>query len=203
MKPKGDKQSRQLKLLTVLVVGLVAIVAVQSFRLYHQRNRHIQDLLSQDFNQLVIQNAHAGKNNPPFDPFKQMEAIEQQMTKIFSQHIERFEKAMRTNPNMNFDTRMTVKDGQNDYIVELKVPTNDKSNVKVNIEGQQITISGMRERRENTKQSQQVFQSHFSKTFTLPGDVDANSMKTTFKEGVLTISFTKKKEAPTDPTLLS
>jgi HSP20 family protein len=74
-----------------------------------------------------------------------------------------------------------------------------KEKVKVTVENGVLTLSGERdlERRVETKTFHRVERSQgtFTRSFTLPEDVDAESVSANFKDGLLEIQIAKAEEA--------
>ena len=74
-----------------------------------------------------------------------------------------------------------------------------KEKVRVTVENELLTLSGERdlERCVETKTFHCVERSHgsFSRSFTLPEDVDAESVAANFKDGLLAVRVAKREEA--------
>ena len=74
-----------------------------------------------------------------------------------------------------------------------------KEKVRVTVENEVLTLSGERDlgRCVETKTFHCVERSHgsFSRSFTLPEDVDAESVAANFKDGLLAVRVAKREEA--------
>jgi HSP20 family protein len=88
---------------------------------------------------------------------------------------------------------ITEKNGK--YIVKLKIPGMDKSEVKAKIQGNMLTISGMkRMESDNQGKNGRSFVSSYSSfqnSFSLPGPVKADKMKMEYDKDTLTIKVPK------------
>ena len=85
------------------------------------------------------------------------------------------------------------------YTIRAELPGLSKEKVKVTVENGVLTLSGERdlEHRVETKTFHRVERSHgtFTRSFTLPDDVDSESVAANFKDGLLEIQIAKREEA--------
>jgi HSP20 family molecular chaperone IbpA len=88
-----------------------------------------------------------------------------------------------------------IKDDGKNYIVELKVPGLDKSELKAKINGNVLTVSGVKkEEVQNNSQygsSYSTSYSSFQNSFTLPGQVDSKNVTMDYKNGILKVILPK------------
>ena len=92
-----------------------------------------------------------------------------------------------------------IEESAEAYTIRAELPGLSKEKVKVTGENGVLTLSGERdlERRVETKTFHRVERSHgtFTRSFTLPEDVDAESVVANFKDGLLEIQIAKREEA--------
>ena len=92
-----------------------------------------------------------------------------------------------------------IEESAEAYTIRAELPGLSKEKVKVTVENGVLTLSGERdlERRVETKTFHRVERSHgsFSRSFTLPEDVDSASVMANFKDGLLEIQVAKREEA--------
>ena len=92
-----------------------------------------------------------------------------------------------------------IEESAEAYTIRAELPGLSKEKVKVTVENGALTLSGERdlERRVETKTFHRVERSHgtFTRSFTLPDDVDSESVAANFKDGLLEIQITKREEA--------
>lgn len=94
---------------------------------------------------------------------------------------------------------MQVKETPTTYELKMDVPGIQEENLDVSLSGNRLTISGKRE--SETQEENETYHLHerrfgtFSRTFTLPEEVDANKIKAELKEGVLCLTLAKPPEA--------
>jgi len=91
-----------------------------------------------------------------------------------------------------------IEETEKNYEIRAELPGLTKDKVKVTLEGGVLTLSGERdlERKVEGKTFHRVERSHgtFSRSFTLPEDVDPESVVANFKDGLLEIQVAKREE---------
>ena len=92
-----------------------------------------------------------------------------------------------------------IEETEQNYVIRVELPGLDKNKVKVVVENGVLTLSGERdlERKVEGKTFHRVERSHstFSRRFTLPEDVDSESVVANFKDGLLEIHVAKHEKA--------
>jgi len=92
-----------------------------------------------------------------------------------------------------------IEETEQNYAIRVELPGLDKNKVKVVVENGVLTLSGERdlERKVEGKTFHRVERSHgtFSRSFTLPEDVDPESVVANFKDGLLEIHVAKHEKA--------
>jgi HSP20 family protein len=109
-----------------------------------------------------------------------------------------FQPLFRNNTADNIASpQMKLKEDDKKYTVTVNLPGADEKNISVNLDGQQLTVSGEQDFSQQKKDAagNVVFQQHRSGTFqrsiTLPQPVKQNGMVTNVDNGVLTITVPK------------
>ena len=94
---------------------------------------------------------------------------------------------------------VNVVESKDSFRIELALPGIKKEDVTINVEGDNLTISGKNESKlneENESYTRREFNySTFSRTFTLPETVDADAISAEYNNGILNVSIPKKEEA--------
>ena len=92
-----------------------------------------------------------------------------------------------------------IEESAEEYTIHAELPGVSKEKVRVTVENEVLTLSGERdlERCVEAKTFHCVERSHgsFSRSFTLPEDVDAESVAANFKDGLLEVHVAKREEA--------
>jgi HSP20 family protein len=89
--------------------------------------------------------------------------------------------------------KVEVKENGKGYSVTVELPGLDDKDVKVQVEGDVLTISGeknVEQANDKTHYSERSYGS-FTRAFTLPADADRSGITATFAKGVLTLQIAK------------
>ena len=101
-------------------------------------------------------------------------------------------------PSVAWSPVVDIVETEKNYEIRAELPGLNKDKVKVTLEGGVLTLSGERdlERKMEGKTFHRVERSHgtFSRSFTLPEDVDPESVVANFREGLLDIQVAKREE---------
>jgi HSP20 family protein len=96
---------------------------------------------------------------------------------------------------------VNIQETDNSYSIEVVAPGFEKTDFKVNVEQDTLTISAERkteEKQENTKQIRKEYNYRsFKRSFTLDEKIDANGIEAKYVNGVLTLNLPKKVEVKT------
>lgn len=91
-----------------------------------------------------------------------------------------------------------IKETPEAFMVEAELPGMTKDDVKVTVHNGVLTIQGERKSEEETKDKKlhrvERFYGSFLRRFTLPDNVDENSVTANFKDGLLTLSIQKAEQ---------
>jgi len=97
--------------------------------------------------------------------------------------------------------KVDVKENKNAYTLEMELPGRTEKDVDIELDHDNLTIASVKEekkeeKKDNKEEGKYILKerrtSSFTRRFTLPSDVDAESINASFKNGVLTISMKKK-----------
>ena len=94
--------------------------------------------------------------------------------------------------------KVEVKENGKSYAVTVELPGLDDKDVKVQVDGDLLTISGekkVEQSDDKTHYSERSYGS-FTRSFTLPPDADRNGISATFAKGVLTLEIAKTTNPP-------
>ena len=98
--------------------------------------------------------------------------------------------------------RVDVKEEDNAYTLEMELPGRTEKDVNIELDHDNLTIASKTEETKETKEDKKDKKakyilkerrsSSFERRFTLPADVESESITANFKNGILTINMTKK-----------
>jgi HSP20 family protein len=98
-----------------------------------------------------------------------------------------------------FSPDFDVKETKEAFVFTADLPGLDPKDVDVKLTDNRLTISGKREQekeeRGETSYRRERSYGEFSRAFTLPAGIDADSIKAELKNGVLSVAINKKAEA--------
>jgi HSP20 family protein len=154
---------------------------------------------------MVALHADNHLRSDPFanDPmFKHFQKIQEEMNKIFEKQTKDMFKGLKFDTqfsnNLDFSSKEEMKEKEDSYTLKVDLPNIDQKSINVKIKDNMLTIDAKNEEKKEEKKDgkvviSQAFTSVFHRSMSIPSDVDADKMKTDFKEGILTITLPKKK----------
>jgi HSP20 family protein len=94
---------------------------------------------------------------------------------------------------------VNITDNKDDFMVSLAVPGMKKDDFNIDVDGNMLTISCEKEDEKEDKNSKYTRKeynySSFSRSFTLPDEVNKEKIDARYEEGVLKLMLPKKEEA--------
>ncbi|GCC52774.1 Hsp20/alpha crystallin family protein [Chryseotalea sanaruensis] len=117
----------------------------------------------------------------------------------FGHVIDRFfnESVARTGGSTaySFVPKVDVFEDEKAFEVQVAVPGMNKEDFKIDINEDRLTISGERkyskEKKENNFRSIETSYGSFSRTFTLPDNIDVNKIEAAYNNGILELTLPK------------
>jgi len=98
----------------------------------------------------------------------------------------------------DWSPQVDIAEGPDEFTIKAEIPEVNKDDVKITIDNGVVTIQGERkqEKEEKDKKFHRIerFYGSFSRSFSLPDNVNASAAKATFKDGVLTLQIPKTAE---------
>ncbi len=136
-----------------------------------------------------------------WDPFQELAEMQERMEELFNNAFERFQLSPRFGnlvQGLEFNPRMDMTEDDKQYIIHLDIPGADAANLQVRLENNTLIITGTREKEEEQQQpsgrtlrrERRIGQ--FQRTITFPSPVKEGSLKSDYKDGVLTITVEKE-----------
>ncbi len=136
-----------------------------------------------------------------FEPLKDLE--------LFSNNIRRFfEDFPSLNWDIGFSTfpKMDVWEDDKHLYFEAEIPGMSKKDIKMSLEDNILTIKGQRKEEKESENKNYIRQERtygsFQRSFTLPGEVNADKIEARFEDGVLKVSIEKTNVKPTNQKLI-
>jgi len=99
----------------------------------------------------------------------------------------------------DWSPRVDISETDNEFVIKAEIPEVKKEDVKVTVENGVVTIQGERKQEKEEKGNKfhrvERYYGNFSRSFTLPGNVDETKIKASFKDGMLNLQIPKTAEA--------
>jgi len=131
----------------------------------------------------------------PFEsPFSEIESMfDRMMPRLYS--WPRLIQSRNGDKTVSWSPSADISETDKEYLIRAELPAVKKEDVKVTMDGDAITISGERTQNKEDKNEKyhrvESFYGSFTRTFTLPEDVDSKNIKCESTDGVLTIHLPK------------
>lgn len=94
---------------------------------------------------------------------------------------------------------VNITEQKNEYLVSLAAPGLKKDDFRIDVEGNMLTISCEKEETREEKEKQfnrkEYNFTSFSRSFTLPDEINKEKIEAKYEDGVLNISMPRKEEA--------
>ena len=132
------------------------------------------------------------------DPFKEIERVRQQMDRAFQDNFTQPMPRMNINlasGNRFMNLQADVKKTDNAYVIQMDVPGMKKEEINIDIQGNMLTISGQRNNEVSQEEkdagivSQEREFGFFSRSLSLPADVNKEGIKASCENGVLSVTL--------------
>ncbi|HEX8921146.1 MAG TPA: Hsp20/alpha crystallin family protein, partial [Pyrinomonadaceae bacterium] len=133
-----------------------------------------------------------------YDPFRDLRNLQEEVNRLFSTNLTRSfgddEGIARGAWNPNVD----IYENKDQIVLEAELPGMNREDFDVTIENNVITVRGERrfEKKDETDSYHRVERSYgsFTRSFTLPQTVTADSAMAEYKNGVLRVTLPKREE---------
>lgn len=135
----------------------------------------------------------------PYNELERMRKSFELMNSIFSD----IERASGQDSISSFLPKVNTREDDKAYYIEVDLPGVSKEDIEITTEDNVLTISGERKLKEEAKEEDyykvESFYGHFSRSFTLPEDVDVKNIEAKNENGVLEIVIPKKEDESKKP----
>lgn len=188
--------------LKIILLALIAVIAIQGYYIYDM-NRQAD---SKQVSTKVHESWLAPKIKPfngfldeKTDPFLEMERLRREMEQSFMN----FENFFQTTPSFEqFASRLhriprfDMKEQNDKYIITMELPGSSNQEIETVVKNGRLLVSAKvseaKDDNTTTYHRHERYTSSFKRQIILPSDVDKASLDTQYKNGLLTITFSKK-----------
>lgn len=131
-----------------------------------------------------------------WDPFREMEDRFDRFTKSLSWPHRNRQENMVTG---DWAPRVDISETDKEFSIKAEIPDVNKEDVKVSVDDGVLTITGEKkqEKEEKGKKFHRVerYYGSFSRSFTLPENIDEKKIAASFKDGMLNLSIPKTQKS--------
>ena len=125
-----------------------------------------------------------------FEPLKEFESLQNQIKKYFDDF-----PSFGFNYENSFSPRIDISEKEDKILVEAEIPGVKKDDLKITLQDNILTIKGEKKKEEESKdnnyyRSERSYGS-FSRSFTLPAEVNTDKVDAKFNDGMLKIELKK------------
>lgn len=124
-----------------------------------------------------------------WEPFREFEDMFRQYSPLFSRAMRRSGEAGEWSPLAD------ITETDKEYLIKAELPEVRKEDVKITLENGVITIAGERRHEKEHQEENQIrvesFYGTFSRSFSLPENIDAKGIHAESKDGVLRVRIPK------------
>ncbi|MFL3004827.1 MAG: Hsp20/alpha crystallin family protein [Candidatus Neomarinimicrobiota bacterium] len=103
---------------------------------------------------------------------------------------------LKTKPN--WKPEIDIKESDNLFQIKADIPGLTKKDIKVSLKGDQLTISGEREKISDNENDHYHYRERsigkFKRSFNLPESINKDKIQASFKNGILSIELEKHEE---------
>ncbi len=133
------------------------------------------------------------------DPFRELRLFQNQMNRLFHEAFEPTGRTEEEGLSSSWLPAADVAETKDHLTFSFEVPGFKQEDLKLNVESGVLSLEGERKFEGETaeKNYHRVERAYgrFSRSFSLPVNLDASNVSANLTDGVLTVSFPKKEEA--------
>jgi HSP20 family protein len=126
-----------------------------------------------------------------WEPFREMEELLRDFAPSFNRPLRRVGGDVES-----WRPVADISETETEYLIKAELPEVKKEDVKITLQDGVMTISGERKHEQEHKDANEIrvesFYGSFSRSFSIPENVDAESIKAESRDGVLRIHIPKK-----------
>ena len=135
-----------------------------------------------------------------WDPFKELDELQNRLSTLFGRAPVRKDGGREEAMTLaEWAPLVDIIEEEKEYRIKAELPEVNKSDVKVAVQDDVLTIAGERtfEKEDTGRKYHRVERAYgsFARSFTLPEDADAAKVSADFKDGVLIVHLPKSEKA--------
>ena len=119
-----------------------------------------------------------------FEPLRELENWNERIHRFFGEY---------PTTDFNYYPHVDISEDEDNIYVEAEIPGVKKEDIKITLQDNILTITGEKKKENNKKnffRSERVYGS-FTRSFTLPDDINSDSVEAKFDNGILNVTIQK------------
>ncbi len=125
-----------------------------------------------------------------FEPLRELDNLNNRLHRFFG------EFPANIDLGISFSPRVDISADDKSISIQAEIPGVKKEDMKISLQDNILTISGKKLKNDDKKEEKQYFRNEimfgeFSRSFTLPEDINPDNVEAEFENGVLSISIAK------------
>ncbi len=127
-------------------------------------------------------------NMTTWNPFREMDEL-----------MSRYHRIGLSKGDTDWAPAVDIKESKEEYLIEADLPGVNKDDIKVSVHNGVLTLQGERrvEKEDKDEKHHRVerFYGHFTRSFSLPEDVEEDKINADSKDGIIKVHLPKAKKA--------
>lgn len=142
---------------------------------------------------------NTGLSQRDWSPLRHISRLQRNIDRIFDDFLSPVSALTETEQHFDFIPAVDVEETDDRFMLSLDLPGVNKDDVKIEIQDNQLLISGHRKQEHEHKDSSRVsierIYGEFQRAFTIPSQVDPEKIEAVFQDGVLHVAVPKVESA--------
>jgi HSP20 family protein len=139
------------------------------------------------------------KTEDRWNPLREMEELHRRMDSLFGSGTRRNDRDELSMTVSQWSPLVDIVEDDKEYVICAEIPEMKREDLRVSVENNVLTLRGERklEQEEKNKKFHRIERAYgnFSRSFSLPDDVDGSKVNAEFKDGVLKVHLPKSPQA--------
>lgn len=134
-----------------------------------------------------------------WEPFRDLLAMQQQMNRLFEGYSGRFHGTEEEESLAAWAPPVDIYETKDQIVVKAEIPGVDKDKISVEVREGNLILKGEKKEEKEVKEEDYYRMERswgaFSRTFSLPVEVDATKIKAKYHDGILEVTVPKTEKA--------
>ena len=137
-----------------------------------------------------------------YEPFRELENFDDKIQSLLNTFSD-----FNSEKEESFYPKIDISEDEKNIYVDAEVPGLKKNDLKISLEDNILTISG--EKKSERESKEKIFYrsernyGSFSRSFTIPGDINSDTVEAEFEDGILKIRIERLEEKKVSGRLIN